>query len=164
MRNGLFQMREFTGYHMAAAMALFFGTVISVNVALAWFANASWTGLVVKNSYVESQRFNRQTGKLLAQAAMGLKAEIAIRNGAPIVILTEKAGARVSGATVELTLGRPSHMRDDMTLALSETATGAYASPTAIGAGAWIGDIHAILGDGRLWQKPVRLMIRGADR
>ena len=61
MMQNLFARREFTGYHMVAVMTLFFGTIISVNLLMAWYANTSWSGLVVKNSYVASQEFN---GKL----------------------------------------------------------------------------------------------------
>ena len=49
---------EFTGRHMAIIMVAFFGVIIAVNLTMATLASRSWTGLVVKNSYVESQKFN----------------------------------------------------------------------------------------------------------
>ncbi|MEO0913737.1 MAG: FixH family protein, partial [Pseudomonadota bacterium] len=58
---------KFTGWHMFAVMVLFFGTIISVNLTLAYFASQSWTGLVVKNSYVASQHFNEDQARLKAQ-------------------------------------------------------------------------------------------------
>ena len=45
----------FTGWHMLTIMLLFFGTIISVNVTMAWNAVTSWSGLVVQNTYVASQ-------------------------------------------------------------------------------------------------------------
>ena len=49
--KNFFAPEEFTGWHMVGVMCLFFGTIISVNLYLAYQANHSWTGLVVKNSY-----------------------------------------------------------------------------------------------------------------
>lgn len=49
---------RFTGYHMIACVVSFFAVIIFANVTMAWFASSSWTGLVVKNSYVASQQFN----------------------------------------------------------------------------------------------------------
>ena len=52
--------RRFTGGHMLALVCGFFGVVIAVNLTMALFATGSWTGLVVKNSYVASQHFNEE--------------------------------------------------------------------------------------------------------
>ena len=41
-------------------MLAFFGVIIAVNVVMATLASTSWTGLVVENSYVASQEFNRK--------------------------------------------------------------------------------------------------------
>ncbi len=54
------QPKPFTGRHMLFAMLAFFGVIIAVNLTMAVFATKSWTGLVVKNSYVASQAFNRE--------------------------------------------------------------------------------------------------------
>ena len=51
---------EFTGRHMLAIMLAFFGVIIAVNLVMATLASKSWTGLVVKNTYVASQQFNRK--------------------------------------------------------------------------------------------------------
>ena len=50
--------KPFTGWHMVVALGLFFGTIITVNLAMAYYANSTWSGLVVKNTYVASQEFN----------------------------------------------------------------------------------------------------------
>ena len=54
---------RFTGWHMVGVLGLFFGVTILVNLALAFFANGSWTGLIVKNSYVASQHYNERLAK-----------------------------------------------------------------------------------------------------
>ena len=49
---------ELTGKHVAMIFCGFFGIIIAVNVSMAMLASSSWTGLVVSNSYVASQKFN----------------------------------------------------------------------------------------------------------
>ena len=58
----------FTGWHMLAIMLAFFGTIITVNFTMAYLATSSWSGLVVKNTYVASQQFNGKT-EAIRQAA-----------------------------------------------------------------------------------------------
>ncbi|MGO4840209.1 FixH family protein, partial [Rhizobiaceae sp. 2RAB30] len=66
----------FTGRHMLAIMVAFFGTIIAVNVTMATLAGRSWTGFVVKNSYVASQEFNRKAEQGRAQAALGWESRL----------------------------------------------------------------------------------------
>src|SRR5690606_31679205 len=59
----------FTGWHMFGAMVLFFGVIISVNLYMAWQATHTWSGLVVKNTYIASQEFNGKVAEAKALAA-----------------------------------------------------------------------------------------------
>ena len=52
-------MKEITGWHVFAIFALGFGTIVTVNLTLAWNAVHSFPGLEVKSSYVASQAFDR---------------------------------------------------------------------------------------------------------
>ena len=63
--------KEFTGRHMLAIIVSFFGVIIAVNMTLVYFAVQSWSGLVVKNSYVASQKFNKTLEKAALQRARG---------------------------------------------------------------------------------------------
>ncbi|MER8389332.1 FixH family protein [Mesorhizobium sp. M1380] len=45
---------------MPALGLAFFATIIIVELTMAVLASRSWTGFVVKNSYVESQEFDRK--------------------------------------------------------------------------------------------------------
>ena len=60
MNNQPARPREFTGKHMLVIMFAFFGVIIAVNLTMATFAHTSWSGLVVQNSYVAGQHFNRK--------------------------------------------------------------------------------------------------------
>ena len=83
--------REFTGKHMLAVILAFFGVILAVNLTLATLANTSWTGLVVENTYVASQQFNKKAEEGRAQAALGWTSKLTIAWGEVRYSLTEKA-------------------------------------------------------------------------
>ncbi|MEP6335045.1 MAG: FixH family protein, partial [Anderseniella sp.] len=89
------QPKQFTGRHMLFAMLAFFGVIIIVNLTMAAFATRSWTGLVVKNSYVASQAFNRELEQAKLQAARGWTGDITYSKGAVVLSLTDKSGQPV---------------------------------------------------------------------
>src|SRR6185437_10845881 len=89
-----FRPRQFTGWHMLAVMVLFFGTIITVNIVMAVFANTSWTGLVVQNTYVASQEFNRKAAEGRAQAARGWKTRLELQPGLVRFALADEAARR----------------------------------------------------------------------
>jgi nitrogen fixation protein FixH len=93
------QPGRFTGRHMAIIMVAFFGVVIAVNVLMARLATSTFTGVVVENSYVASQRFNRWLDEAKTEQQLGWKAE-AIRapDGRVLVSLSgAPSGAQVTG-------------------------------------------------------------------
>lgn len=155
----LFRPREFTGWHMAAVMVLFFGTIISVNLVLAYFANSSWSGLVVQNSYVESQRFNAETAAKRRQAALGWTVRTAYRDGLFTVHLADANGQAVRAASLEATIGRPVSSREDRTLQLKVGRDGAYTGSTDLDAGLWEAAIAVTGADGQPWEKLVRFVV-----
>lgn len=53
-------MKQISGWHIFAIFALGFGTIIAVNMTLAWNAVRTFPGLEVKNSYVASQAFDKE--------------------------------------------------------------------------------------------------------
>ncbi len=50
---------KFTGRKMLAIVVAFFAVIITVNLFMAYKAVGTFPGLVVKNSYVASQEFDR---------------------------------------------------------------------------------------------------------
>jgi nitrogen fixation protein FixH len=89
----------FTGRHMAAILVAFFAVVIVVNVFMARLATSTFTGVVVENSYVASQNYNRWLDEARAEERLGWHAA-AVRDadGHVRVTLTgAPAGAVVTG-------------------------------------------------------------------
>jgi len=89
----------FTGRHMTIIMVAFFGVVIAVNFYMASLASSSFTGIVVENSYVASQHFNRWLDEARTEDKLGWKAA-ARRDASGHVALTltgVPVDARVTG-------------------------------------------------------------------
>lgn len=63
----------FTGRHMAMILVGFFAVVVCVNLAMARLATSTFGGVVVQNSYVASQHFNRWLDAADAGRTLGWK-------------------------------------------------------------------------------------------
>jgi nitrogen fixation protein FixH len=137
--------REFTGRHMLLLMLAFFGVIITVNLTMATLANTSWTGFVVKNSYVASQHFNERAAEGRAQAALGWTGELQVAAGRLIYRLRDANGAVIPLDGAHAALHRPVSA-EDRTLALEPAGGGALATEADLADGAWIIEIDADAG------------------
>lgn len=157
----IFSPQEFTGWHMLGVMGAFFGVIISVNMVLAYQANMTWTGLVVKNSYVASQHFQEESEARRDQLALGWNARTDYRNGVFEIELKDRAGKAVSNVQAEVKLGRPAHEKDDRNMILSESAKGRYSGDTDLASGIWQADITVANPTGTLWKRSIRFVVKG---
>jgi nitrogen fixation protein FixH len=150
---------------MLAAMVAFFGVIVAVNLTMASFAMKSWTGLVVKNSYVASQEFNDRAEAGRARAALGWQGELAYSNGELRYGLAHANGSAVALTNVEVALGRPAYEADDTTIALAPTGDGGFGGPVRLGDGQWIVRVSAEAGLADPWLDIRRIHVRnGAAR
>jgi nitrogen fixation protein FixH len=138
---------QFTGWHMLAILVAFFGVVISVNLTMAYFANSSWSGLVVKNSYVASQSFDKDLAIAREQHAIGWTSEAKLTRDALTVTMKDRNGTPLTGLKVIATLQRPVTESQDVRIELKEGAAGIYAQQVAIAPGNWTADITAGQGE-----------------
>ena len=152
---------QFTGRHMLAIMLAFFGVIIAVNVTMAVFANTSWTGFVVRNSYVAGLDFNRKTEQARRQAALGWTSEIAVADGALRFALTDADGKAVPLHRGEVTLRRPVSDAEDVTVALLPGPGGALVARLDIRDGSWIATVSADAGRDAPWREATRFLLRG---
>lgn len=151
--------RQFTGGHMIAAMLAFFGVIISVNLLMATFATKSWTGLVVKNSYVASQTFNESAEAFRRQEALGWHGEFAFQNDAISYRLIARDGTEVTAQTVALTFRRPAHETEDHSVMLTRFGDGDFRADHPLGDGAWVVEVAADTGLDLLWRKSFRISV-----
>jgi len=148
-----------TGRHVAAAFVLFFAVVIAVNVVLAVVAERSWTGLVVENSYVASQTFDKDTAVLQKSLDMKIAHTLHFDAGKLDLTLTKPDGTPFAVENVQLSLGRPADNEDDQVISLTRVDPGQYQGKASLKLGVWEGELSATMADGSVWQKPVRLIV-----
>lgn len=128
--------RQFTGWHMLAIICTFFGVVIAVNLTMAISASRTWTGLVVANSYVESQRFNEKQHTIAAQKAAGWTVETLYAEGRIVFMALDAEGALLDLDAVTAFVRRPVGGHDDATIALAREGD-MYTGDHALAAGVW---------------------------
>lgn len=150
---------RFTGFHMAACMAAFFGVIIAVNLTMASFASSSWTGLVVKNSYVASQKFNTELAEAEAQSALGWKSDIVYENRRLMFGLTDQTGRQLAPQNVILSIGRPAFEQKDQKLQLTAAQSGLYGSPLELEDGTWMLRLDADVGD-KKYRRDLRMFVK----
>jgi nitrogen fixation protein FixH len=136
-----------TGWHVAAAMVAFFTVIVAVNLTMAAFAARSWTGLVVKNSYVASQNYNRKLEKARAQDALGWTSRLEPRADRIVLIVTDSAGAPVVLTTAMAVIGRPAFEQQDREVDLVHQGGGRYTASVRLDHGAWMARVEAAAGD-----------------
>ncbi|TBG50852.1 cation transporter (plasmid) [Rhizobium leguminosarum] len=126
----------FTGLHMLLATSAFFGVVIAVNVTMAFYASSSWSGLVVKNTYVASQEFNRKAAAMKAMA--GIEGNLSIKGHEIRYDIHDKSGSPAIVDDVVLNFKRPVGDHEDFHLTLRKTAAGRFEAEHDLAEGDWI--------------------------
>jgi nitrogen fixation protein FixH len=154
----------FTGWHMLLIMVLFFGTIISVNVFMAWNAVRTWSGLVVPNTYVASQQFNGKVEEAKRLAASGIDGDLVIKDGRVVYHVIDAKGAPVIADDVSATFKRPVDEREDFTLALIPVAAGQFVAERDIPAGQWVIDIATRHEGARVFHQTLRTVVAGAGK
>lgn len=140
-------VRPFTGRHMTLIMFGFFGVVIAVNMVMAGLASSSFTGVVVENSYVASQRFNGWLDEARAERQLGWSATA--RREADGHVLVSLVGVP-AGAKVVANAWHPLGRSADHELRFVAGPDG-FRSDRALPAGRWRIRIE-VTADGRRWR------------
>jgi nitrogen fixation protein FixH len=146
--------RKITGKHVFLIFFSAFAVIIGVNLVLAYSAVKTFPGLEVKNSYVASQTFNDRKA---AQEALGW--EISARHKAGILTLgiTDPQGAPVEVADLKATVGRATHVQDDVTPDFRFDGS-AYVAPVDLGDGNWNIRMIALADNGTEFKQRVVLI------
>ncbi len=114
----------------------FFGVIIAVNLTMAYFANSTWSGLVVANGYVASQSFDKDLAKARAQEALGWKVELsATRRTASASPSPTQQGSKIDGLDDHRRRSSaPSPTSEDQTLTFAGMGAGVYTRSGGTGA------------------------------
>jgi len=149
--------REFTGRHAAMVFVGAFTVIIGVNLFLAFKAVRTFPGLEVSNSYVASQNFNNRKA---AQEALGWTVRADASDGLVILSITDATGAPVKVAKLSATLGRATHIKDDVQPDFQFDGT-AYVAPVELALGNWNIRMIARARDGTEFVQRVILLVQG---
>jgi nitrogen fixation protein FixH len=140
---------RFTGRHMAAILVAFFAVVVVVNLAMARFAIGTFGGVVVENSYVASQQFNRWLDEAERERALGWEAQT--RRGAGGRVELTLAGPADGTATIHAVARHPLGRTPDRELAFAPAGPHRFVAAEALPAGRWRLRIE-VAAEGRTWR------------
>lgn len=149
---------RFTGTHMLLIMLSFFGVIIVVNFYMAYSATHSFAGLVVENSYVESQHFNEKLAAVHRQAALGWKVDVGVKEDGVTVDARDAKGRPIRGR-IDVEMTRPTTDRDDHDLTAVAGGTGTILLPTKLSSGAWDAAITVTSEDGQTYLVSHRIIL-----
>ncbi|WP_156840981.1 FixH family protein [Novosphingobium aquimarinum] len=145
--------KPFTGKHMSLILVAFFLVVFAINMAMARLATSTFGGVVVENSYVASQHFNRWLNEAAEEKALGWTVAAERRPDDRIELQLAKvpADARVT-AVARHPLGR----LPDQELSFVQSADGGYVSSQPLPAGRWTLRI-LVRADAAVWRTELAL-------
>ncbi|SIQ94233.1 Nitrogen fixation protein FixH [Rhizobium sp. RU33A] len=151
----------FTGWHMLAIMLAFFGTIITVNFTMAYLATSTWSGLVVKNTYVASQQFNGKTAAIREMLATGIAGDLSVDAKGMRYRLTLPENTPVVADSVAAHFKRPVGTAQDFELQLTPAGDGLYLAELDVLAGSWIVEIQAIKDGKMIMHEAKRITVSG---
>lgn len=146
--------RQLTGKHVLFIFVAAFGVIIAVNLTLAYSAVKTFPGLEVKNSYVASQEFDVRRH---AQEALGWTIQANHNDGILTLGITDVAGAPVEVASLDATVGRATHVFDDVEPDFQFDGE-QYVASVPLGDGNWNIRMLATAQDGTKFQQRVVLI------
>ena len=132
------EVKKFTGYHATIMIVSFFAVVITVNLIMARFALSTFSGTVVDNSYVASQKYNDWLKQARDQKAYGWTVSPALREqGKATIAITTEDGLPLKGVTMTAVAEHPIGQSDPFELNFVQTETGKFHSSRALPEGRW---------------------------
>lgn len=140
----------FTGRHISVIIVAFFAVVVGVNVYMARAAIRTFGGVVVDNSYVASQNYNKWLDEAARQKALGWSAKAARGDDGRVVVIM--AGTPASGLTLRAEARHPLGRLPDQQLSFQRQADGSFRSNEALGEGRWKLRIDAEA-QGQVWRE-----------
>ena len=131
----------FTGRHLLLSLIGFFSVVVAVNIVMAVLAMKSFSGVVVENSYVASQNFNRWIAEGRREAALGWTLGVTPIAGG-VQIKAYVLGAPLDGGSGHVLFQHPLRETRDMSLPLQQIGPDLYVTKGQVPAGRWHIVVH----------------------
>lgn len=143
-------INEIKGWHVFSIFALAFGTIIAVNLTLAFNAVKTFPGLEVKNSYVASQSFDVNRTQ---QEALGWQVSASLQ-GDELVLSILENGEPIGPDVQKATFGRATTVAQDQIPQFYFDGQNLRAKVDA-GKGNWNLRLEAVSQEGVLFQQRI---------
>ncbi len=144
---------QLTGRKVTAIFVVFFGIVMAVNFTMAHFASSTFGGVVVENSYVASQHYNKWLDEAAAEKKLGWSATASR-------LPDNRVAVRFAGAPDDLVVTgvarHPLGHAPDQALTFASAADGAFVSDKAVTPGRWLVRLTAQSGKAK-WREEQEL-------
>lgn len=124
-----------TGWHVLGVFVAFFGVVIAVNVVMARDALSTFGGVVVDNSYVASQHYNRWLDEAARERKLGWTARATRRKDGRVAI--ELTGVPAGAVEVDANAWHPLGRMPDHELRFLAEPSGVWVSEQPLPEGRW---------------------------
>ena len=154
----------FTGRHMLLATCTFFAVIIGVNVTMAWFASSSWSGLVVENTYVASQEFNRKADAMKAMAASGIVGKLSLVENVIHYDIRNRDRTPAVVDDVTANFKRPVGDHEDFHVTFSKVGEGQFEAHHRLPSGDWIVEMISRRGNAVVMHEAARIDTSGFGR
>jgi nitrogen fixation protein FixH len=151
-----------TGWHMLVIVCLFFGTIIAVNLVMAFAATGTFPGLVVENSYVASQHYDELLEKAREQDKAGWSYELSADGGLIRAKLSQH-GAPLTDLSVIAHVGRPSTTREDRAFDLALSPDRSFHASEPLPPGLWEVDLEARRGPDILFRRTQEIFVKPTE-
>ena len=156
---------ELRGWHVILIVVGFFGTFMTVDIAMAIKAYATFPGEVTDKPYEEGLAFNRTLSERSEERALGWKAKVdvsAINVGRSAITLTitDPQDAPVRGLSLKARLERPATETGRLFPRFTEIKPGVYQAMAPDTPGAWDLSVSGTDRDGRPFEAERRLSWR----
>ncbi len=149
-------VKPFTGRKMFIITASAFGVIITVNLVMAALAIGTFPGLETKNSYVASQKFEADRA---GQLALGWDVKASVEGKELILSITDPNGQPVDPTSLTGTLGRATHVGDDLTPVFTFNGTD-HVAPVDLAPGNWNLRMTATAADGTEFRQRVVIYVK----
>lgn len=152
---------RFTGKHMLALVTGFFVIIFVMNLVLAYFALASWPGLLVRNGFDASQTYNQEIEQVRIQNQLGWQSSVELKQNRVVFRITDNTDNPLSGLKIVAAAARPTNEAEDRVLELKEMSGGIYQGKTALLSGNWVISVHATdESTARVYRRQFRIFVQ----
>jgi nitrogen fixation protein FixH len=146
-----------TGWHVLAAVAAFFGVIITVDGLFIAAAYRTFPGQVSVTPYEDGLAYNQRMAQQRAQTALGWRVAVSVEAGGLAVEMTDKAATPVTGLALSGVLSRPATEAGRLPLTFAEVAPGRYETRVTPAPGGWDFMVTARAKDGAVVEAERRL-------